>query len=757
MRLLPRLIRLGSVNASLAFIVLSIVAAGLYSCGGSSGGNTPLPTASPTPSPAPTPSPMPSIAFTFPQPAIRQSSGGVLNTTLHAVIGNNKLVDQFSGVQRVVNSPTFEGTIPGPTLSVQPGDTLSIDIVNQLPANPPVQRGGFFPHDPDTLNLHTHGLEVSPLGISDNIYRQMAPGTTNPVQVAIPATHPSGTYWYHTHKHGSVTFQELGGMAGFLIIKGGPGTLDALPEVAAARDVVMAFQEIRTDLHGNTIFVNQEATQFGTSPIGTLDITLQGLWSTYGLDGVAGRSYFYFTTNGVTNPTLQMQPGEVQRWRLLNATEGEAMEVTLEWHRLNIVAMDGITVRKMYSLPAATPLVIAPGQRYDILVQAGANPGTFRLLSLDPATPASVSPSGIFPNARTSRHSFDFPDPCGAYTVPPSGFCDPTTALSFPFPLVTVQVAGPALNMKLPAEPLPPPAGLPSVKTMLTTPPNVTRHVAFELCGNMGSMENPTFRLPSCGWYSAKYDPTYWGGAPFQTLEMLRDADDTGVPNPVCATAPKSAACLDMPRINFQKDGLFNPDQPLFPDMIANNYEEWTVINRTFSDHPFHIHQNPMLVTQINGQTLSQPEWHDTLNVPGVVSPVVPTPQNINDQTFGSITFRIHFNPITVGCFVAHCHIVSHEDMGMMQRLDVLPGPGQPSGCVPETITQSNPGSTPKKSAQSALHQKSAQSALHRKIAESGEAVSVAGQDAGSRNRSTLVRNVAHLVAGPNIRSIGSN
>ena len=56
-------------------------------------------------------------------------------------------------------------------------------------------------------------------------------------------------------------------MAGFLIVKGGPGTLDALPEVAAARDVVMGFQVIRTDLNGNVPFVNQKTTQFGTFPL----------------------------------------------------------------------------------------------------------------------------------------------------------------------------------------------------------------------------------------------------------------------------------------------------------------------------------------------------------------------------------------------------------------------------------------------------------------------------------------------------------
>jgi hypothetical protein len=50
--------------------------------------------------------------------------------------------------------------------------------------------------------------------------------------------------------------------------------------------------------------------------------------------------------------------------------------------------------------------------------------------------------------------------------------------------------------------------------------------------------------------------------------------------------------------------------------------------------------------------------------------------------TPGSITFRVYFNPVTVGCFVAHCHVIDHEDLGMMQRVDILPAPGQSSGCT---------------------------------------------------------------------------
>jgi FtsP/CotA-like multicopper oxidase with cupredoxin domain len=626
--------------------------------------------------------PSPTPASSFPQPQVRKSMGGTLSTTLHARIADNMLLDQFSHQQRVAHTPTYEGTIPGPTLSVKPGDTLSIDLINDLPANPNQQRGVFYPHDPYSTNLHTHGLSVSPLDISDNIYREMKPGTTNHVLINIPATHPSGTYWYHPHKHGSVTFQLISGMAGFLIVRGGPGTLDAVPEVAAAKDVVMGFQVIRTGIDGSVPFVSQVAQQFGTFPFFTEDPVQQGIWSTFGLDGALGRSYFYYTTNGVTNPTLHMRPGEVQRWRLLNASDSDNLLVALEGHGLNIVAMDGITVANMYHLKTGAPVVMGSGQRYDVLVKAG-QPGTYQLQALDwAANPESVSasPQNIDPEQRTSQHSFDFPTPCvstGPFACPTD---PPPQQLSYPVNLATIIIDGAPKDMKLPADALPVPTGLPSVATMVSRKPDAVRHVAFELCGNKvgTSMEDPAFRVPSCGWYYAKYDAAYWGGAPLNNLMMMRDDDDKGTPS-----VPFNP---NMPRVDYTKDGLFNPEQPLFDDMIVGNYEEWTVVNRSFSDHPFHMHQNPFLVTAINNITLTPPEWHDTFIVPAS-KPMPSGPDgmqpNINKNFIGSITVRMFFEPQTVGCFVAHCHIINHEDIGMMQRLDILPAGGGPSGCKP--------------------------------------------------------------------------
>lgn len=515
----------------------------------------------------------------------------------------------------------------------------------------------------------------------------MAPGTQNRIKVEIPPDHPSGTYWYHPHVHAAVTYQLVAGMAGFLIVKGGPGTLDDLPEIKAAEDLVMGFQVIRADPQGNVPFVNEAATQFGTFPFGTLDEALQGVWSTFGLDGAPGRSNFYFTTNGVTNPTVHMHPGEVQRWRLLNASVGENLLVALQGHGLNVIAMDGITTSAMITLSPDLPLVMSPGQRYDVLVKAGA-PGTYRLEAQDPATAASVSPSGIAPEPRNSRMSFDFPAPCSPILIPNT---DCTGQLTYPFPLATIIVDGDPIDMAMPAGPLPAPEGLPSIDTMLNTKPNAERHVAFEICGKVkgAQMEKPGRRLPSCGWYFTKYGPQHWGGTPFETLEMLRDDDDKGTPS----DNPRE------PLVDFKKEGLFTPDQPLFPDMIAGNYEEWTVVNRSFTDHPFHIHQNHFLVTKINGQRLPVPEWHDTIIVPGAqpqptdfAGPHLP---NINKLPYGSITFRMYLNPVSVGCFVMHCHTLTHEDLGMMQRLDVLAGPGQTGQCDTGGVSHESGNASP--------------------------------------------------------------
>ncbi len=96
---------------------------------------------------------------------------------------------------------------------------------------------------------------------------------------------------------------------------------------------------------------------------------------------------------------------------------------------------------------------------------------------------------------------------------------DPPIMLSYPITLATVIVDGDRVEMKLPADPLPVPKNLPSVAEMLGRTPDAVRHVAFELCGNKEGMimQDPDWRVPSCGWYFSKYDAEVLGRQPRST------------------------------------------------------------------------------------------------------------------------------------------------------------------------------------------------------------------------------------------------
>jgi FtsP/CotA-like multicopper oxidase with cupredoxin domain len=122
----------------------------------------------------------------FAQPNELSSSAGRLAVTLVAAPAT---VPYGDGRRWAL---TYNGSTPGPTLRVRPGDELTITLDNRL----------------DTpTNLHTHGLHVSPEGDSDNVFVMVDPGQQHTYRYQIPPDHPSGTFWYHPHHHGQVAPQ----------------------------------------------------------------------------------------------------------------------------------------------------------------------------------------------------------------------------------------------------------------------------------------------------------------------------------------------------------------------------------------------------------------------------------------------------------------------------------------------------------------------------------------------------------------------
>jgi FtsP/CotA-like multicopper oxidase with cupredoxin domain len=353
--------------------------------------------------------------------------------------------------------------------------------------------------------------------------RSMAPGHSYNIEIKLPEDHTKGTYWYHPHHHGSADIQMSSGMVGAVIVEG--DFADA-PEIANTRERLLVLTQVVFDASG---MVENFETLFPETATRFLAI------------------------NGQRRPVIDMRPGEVQRWRILNAAYQDDMLLDLEKHNLHAVAYDGIQLGALQSLKQ---VLIAPGQRADVLVRAG-SPGSYALRAVD--------------------YDQGHPSPVG--------------------PLATVVVSGAPVDMKLPA-------ALPS--TPLTT---------------------------------------------------IKDSEITNRRKVVLsATAPEADAAGHWQEFAFLIDGKkFDPNR-IDQRVKLGAVEEWTIINtHEHDDHVFHIHTNPFQVVSVNGKALAVAEWRDSVIV---------------DRKGGQVVFRSRFLDFT-GIFMLHCHMMNHEEMGMMQTVEV--------------------------------------------------------------------------------------
>ena len=112
---------------------------------------------------------------------------------------------------------------------------------------------------------------------------------------------------------------------------------------------------------------------------------------------------------------------------------------------------------------------------------------------------------------------------------------------------------------------------------------------------------------------------------------------------------------------------LFDPNNPPAITTTQGSVEDWTIQNRSPEDHEFHMHQIHFLLLAVNGVPVpaAQRQFYDTIQVP-YWSGAGPYP---------SVKVRMDFRGPDIGDFVYHCHILGHEDNGMMAIIRVLPHP----------------------------------------------------------------------------------
>jgi blue copper oxidase len=213
------------------------------------------------------------------------------------------------------NSIGYNGSYLGPTIILQQGQTVQLNVNNLLM---------------DTTTTHWHGLHVSPSNDG-------GPHTTVPPSAvwspSFTVKDKAATYWYHPHMHGMTMEQVIMGEAGLIIVRDSEEAALALPRTYGVDDVPLIFQFKTMDL-SNQWVMNDDRD----------NIVL---------------------VNGVLNAFVN-SPAQVVRYRILNASSMRVFRFgfssNLTFHQ--ITSDDGLLDAPV----SMTRLTLSPGERAEILV-----------------------------------------------------------------------------------------------------------------------------------------------------------------------------------------------------------------------------------------------------------------------------------------------------------------------------------------------------------------------------------------------------
>jgi FtsP/CotA-like multicopper oxidase with cupredoxin domain len=417
----------------------------------------------------------------------------------------------------LANLLTYNDAYPAPTIRVKKGDLLKVQLKNSLPMMGPNILG----HDREITNLHTHGLHVSPSGNADNMMVMLMPGETFDYEYDLSKQEGGTLNIYHHHIHGTVAEQYWGGMAGALIVEDEINVLDG---------------------YETHVMILKDITLSGSEP--------EPYTST--MDYMHGKEGNTVMVNGQVNPVLPIKPGQVQRWRVLNASNARFYKLSLENHTLYVVGTESGLLDKPYPMSS---IILSPGERVEILVKA---------------------------NQRTKNYRF----------------------LSLP----------------------------------------------YSRMGNMGGQQVTLMTL------------SYKGGRASDVVPSIINPNAARISPSIAKT---ERLVLSMGQGKGYINGIsFTMENYCAIHSMLGTYEVWEVVNQSNMDHPFHQHVNACQVLSITGGETSYaalytkaPAWKDVVIVPkmGSVKLLVP----VMDYT---------------GMSMFHCHIIEHEDIGMMGVWDIMDG-----------------------------------------------------------------------------------
>lgn len=427
-----------------------------------------------------------------------------------------------------------------------------------------------------------------------------------------------GTHWYHAHKHGSTSINLFNGLAGALIIE---GDYD--------RDLEKIYPGLRQTQKLLVVQIFEDQPNLERVAGGAQATTTNGTQ-------VVKANTTTTPPTAQQAPTIVMRPGEIQLWRIVNAQvqnrltatkftgpAGATATVLPKWRQ---IAQDGVQFKlaNYQAQPLTTPdaagngtqFTLAAGGRIDILVQAPQIPD---------GTTQSYELTGVVNLTVCGDSQVDqFPDDKN-YPV---------------FPEFLNDIVGPM---------------------------DVTRELDF-------------------GW-----EPFRIKNGPATNADPSKKIKAThSKPIPFDVQVGNARVGFKTITINPNRGGYWTIDNEQFSEgkfyqtMVLGDQEEWKIWNSTNVPHPFHIHVNPFQVVEVFDPNTPSNSfvretngvWQDNVVIPGAKNDangqMIVDANGLPTQR-GYIRVRSRFVDF-IGSYVLHCHILAHEDRGMMQLVRVIDG-----------------------------------------------------------------------------------
>jgi FtsP/CotA-like multicopper oxidase with cupredoxin domain len=662
----------------------------------------------------------PLVGAEFREPVTLASKDGVLEVRLTARQGAARLDTVAAPVKnfllfdyQVIRGTASDGQMsggnlyPAPTLQVFPGETLIVHLDNGLSAltirdyfspqyTPKGETVPMYPSQMTSspLNLHVHGVHVSPKGNADNVLLHVPAGMSNSYVYDIPTNMPQGAYWYHSHLHGLTAAQTYLGLAGLLAIGRTDGNLPLVTQNSIPiRNMVLQYNFVFDRANGLAQLNNPYWPQFVSSiapPQGDelAKGTYRPLLTPVNFnESKPGETYFtvwyagplsirnergrfqyipsnllrftahagsagagvppnpslpdaqrdvQFTVNGQFQPVIKSKAGQTEIWVLCNVSDVAYMNVQLtetatgRHPRIAIVGQDG------NPYPAVHSLVTDNGTR--LLIPPASRFAIAVTMPSEGELVLEMPPSGggakaiTAPGVLYTNNGTDNPPAVlGSVSALPSAVSYADGFFVFPTQVLTRAV--------------------PSEGAGRTT----------EFAGGQALGAYTSFVELSGTTPDFKREIRISGGF----LNNLASRED-----------PKSFI--------YAFDGGAFPNVPLIQPRL-DSVEEWRFVNHNNDEHPIHVHVNDFQVIEYYDPTTGLRTGADEF---GVDNANTPAPTMQIDETViepGILSIRTRFDDY-VGLFVMHCHRLNHEDNGLMMLISVIPAMSSYAVAVPGAL-----------------------------------------------------------------------